>query len=380
MNFDWTPEEQEIKEKVAKLFDQDARDDLESMEAADLPGLREMTIDYLGRLAGTGYLQLGIGPDGREQTTALIAAQEALAGISGSLFLAVEASTRLFGGLVAGWGKDGTSSDILAPLQRGEMIGAVALSEVEDPTSPVQFTTSAWKDGNDYIVSGKKNFVSNGPIADCFAVVGELDGKLAIFLVDADQQGVKKGARLSTVGYNGLAVCSLELDQVRVAETRVIGPLEDRSPLEFLNQSNDLILSVASVGLIQRTVAVSMVHSQSHQRGGKPVFHYQEIRFKFAEMLTLSHAAQLLAYRAGWFLATADPEAVTVLNCAKVFTAEASEQVAGMAMQIMAGKGYVSGNIVERGYREAKYAAIAGTTSENARMAVADDLLRKYKV
>ena len=67
-----------------------------------------------------------------------------------------------------------------------------------------------------------------------------------------------------------------------------------------------------------------------------------------------------------------------MVRCAKVFAAEASEKVASMAMQIMAGQGYLSGNIMERGYRDAKYAAVAGTTSERARMAIADDLLKRY--
>jgi alkylation response protein AidB-like acyl-CoA dehydrogenase len=96
-------------------------------------------------------------------------------------------------------------------------------------------------------------------------------------------------------------------------------------------------------------------------------------------MLTLQQTAQLLTYRAGWMYSNADPETTTLVHCAKVFSAEASERVSNLAMQIMAGQGYVWGNIVERAYRESKYAALAGTTSELARMAIAEDLLARYR-
>jgi alkylation response protein AidB-like acyl-CoA dehydrogenase len=97
-------------------------------------------------------------------------------------------------------------------------------------------------------------------------------------------------------------------------------------------------------------------------------------------MLTLLQTAQLLTYRAGWLYRASDPEAATVILCAKVFGSEASEQVSTLAMQIMAGRGYISGNPVERAYRDAKFAALAGTTSEIARMSIAADLLTRHKV
>jgi len=132
------------------------------------------------------------------------------------------------------------------------------------------------------------------------------------------------------------------------------------------------------VGLMQRTTAAAKQYSGSHERAGKPILAHQEIRFRLAEMLTMTQAAQLLTYRAGWMYANEEPETASLVRCAKVFASEASEKVANLAMQIMAGQGYVWGNEVERGYREAKYAALAGTTSEIARMAIADDLLSRY--
>ena len=96
-------------------------------------------------------------------------------------------------------------------------------------------------------------------------------------------------------------------------------------------------------------------------------------------MLTLTQTAELLAYRAGWLHGLGDREAATVIRCAQVFSAESAEKVASMAMQVLAGQGYLSGNVVERSYREAAYAGLAGATSGLCRMAIADDVLERYR-
>lgn len=377
MNFDWTEEDKDFKSRVASLFAHGNLPAVESLEHADLPELERLTREYLGRLAEIGYLSVGVGPAAASQTMELMAGQEELARVSSSLFLAVETSARLFGGLVAGFGEAALVREILEPLSRGELIGAVAMSEAEDPCGS---RTTAYQDGQEFVLTGKKSFVTNGPIADYLAVVGNISEQPAVFLVEKGLPGPIIGPRIQTLGYNGLAVSSIELDNVRISRSRILGPFNDHTPLDFLRGTEDMILAVGSVGIMQSLVTEARQYSGSYSRGGRAIFSYQETRFKLAEMLTLTQTAQLLTYRAGWMATAADPEARTTLHCAKVFAAESSEKVASLAMQIMAGKGYVSGNIVERGYRDAKFAGIAGTTCEIARMSIADDLLRRYPV
>jgi len=256
----------------------------------------------------------------------------------------------------------------------------VAVSEPEELNAAHGFLTVGRSDGTGYLVNGRKSFVTNGPIADYIAVFGSVDGQTAIFLVEPDFPGVVIGPRIRTLGFDGLAVASMELNDVRIPQNRVLGPFDDNAPLELLRTMEDMVLAIGSVGLMETTVRAALAYARSHQRGGKAIFGHQEIRFKLAEMLTMSQSSRLLAHRAGWLLSVSDPDALAVVRCAKVFAAESSEKVASMAMQIMAGQGYCRGNVIERGYREAKYAAIAGTTSEVARMAIADDLLERYKV
>ncbi len=380
MNFDWTGEENDLKSRVSGVLDSDAIQEARVMERADLEELKRITGTFLRKLGQTGYLNLGLGPAGASDALKLVAAQEEVARTSGSLFLAVETTARMFGGLLAGFGSSQNVSDWLQRVTKGHAIAAVAVSEDEQPESKSELSTVAWRDGDGFVVSGKKAFVTNAPIADCIAVVALLDGKPAIFLIQSDDPGLVIGTRLETLGYNGLAVASLELREARVPVTRALGPFDDQACIEFLRATQDMLLAIASVGLMRRVLVEAKRYADSHHRGGKPIFAWQEIRFKIAEMLTLAQTAQLLCYRASWMYSVSDAEAATLGRCAKVFSAEASERVASMAVQILAGTGYLSGNPVEQGYREAKYAALAGTTTEIARMSIAEELLNRYQV
>lgn len=377
MNFDWNAEETELRNKVLSVFDEKAQKETSSMGGLELPALKDLVLNYLGRLAKTGYLRLAAGPEKRQEIFTVIAAQNEFAKQASGLFLSVEASTRLFGTVIAGFGGDQIVKEMHGPLAEGRLIGAVAISEPGGEPQTDWQTEGRGRDGL-FVVSGKKNFVTNGPIADWIAVAGEVDGKVAFFVVSPEQEGVIIGDRISTMGYEGLAVSDLELNNVEVPSSHVIGPFEDDKALSYLSSVQDLILCSASVGVAKKVLEASNQHSRKYHRGKKPIYAHQEVRFKISDMYTLVQAAELLTYRAGSFFARDEGEADVMVSSAKVFTAEAAEKIANLAMQIMAGTGYISGNPVEQGYREAKYGAIAGTTSEMSRMKIADDILRRF--
>jgi len=380
MNFDWTEEEKQLAQKVKDLFSGEAGKKIQDMEDADVEKLKGMTQGFLKSLAGTGYLKEALGPGSRKELLKIMAAQEELSSVSSSLFTAVETSTRLFGGLLAGWGSGKTPGEILDQLRSGRTLGAVALSEPGSDAPSEGMNTKAKAQGDDYVLSGEKSYVTNGPFADFIAVGAAVDGKNVFFVVKPDQDGVETGPRLKTMGYNGLAVCALTLKDVKVPADCVLGPFDDDGAIKYLSAMQDFILTMASLGVTGRMLDASNKHSRAYFRGKKPIYAHQEVRFKISDMFVLYQTSQLVARRAGWFWATEDPEADVLISCAKVFSAEAAEQVAGPAMQIMAGRGYVSPNPVEQGYRDSKYAALAGTSSEISRMNIADAILKRYAI
>ncbi len=407
MNFDWTQQEQELRDEITALMDDDTRAAFEDLETAQADEIRETVLGFLGRLAPTGYLKVATGEAGLAEAVRLVAGQEIVAEASGALFLAVEASTRLFASLVANHAGDAIRAALLGPLQSGALLGAVGLSHgaSEDGKDGEDGNNvggvGARREGDKILLTGTKGFVTNGPMADWVAISADLDGATVVGLVRADNPGLTRGPRLDTLGFRGLAVCAIELDQCELDEDHVLGlglgqeqgqsdgPGPGGGPgsgpdLEQLRQVEDLILCVASVGLMHRAFEAAKAHANTHQRGSKPLMGYQEIRFKLAEMLTLYQTSQLYAYRAAWLLADVEGadagDAAAVVRAAKVFTAEAAEQVAAAAAQILAGQGFVSGNPVEQAYRDAKYFGLAGTTNEVARMAIADELIERNPI
>ena len=380
MEFEFTDTELQVRNKVAELFDEAARTEIETMETADSAGLKDLTLRYIAKLAVPGYLALGLGPDGLKDEMALAAAQEVFSEAAGSLFLSVETSTRLAGGLLAGWASDAQKKEYLEPLLKGERIAAISVAEPGGDEPSDGWKTTARLDNGQYILSGIKGPATNAPMADFLIVAGGVDGKLAFFVLHPGDDGLAIGDRVATLGYNGLTVADIRLDNVKVPESRVIGPLDNTDALKFLMTAQDMILSLAALGLMKRTHQAASNYAHQHHRGSKPIFAHQEVRFKLADTYTLYQTSQWLCYRAAWFLASGDREADVLVNCAKVFCAEAVEKVSSLAMNVWAGQGYLSGNPVEQAYRESKYIGLAGTTTEVSRMAIADDVLKRHPV
>ena len=303
-------------------------------------------------------------------------AQEILATISPSLFLSVEVTTRIFGRLIASFGTPEQQNEILPAIKAGKLIGAVALSETGMSIENAPLNTSGLSVDGGFQVDGAKGHVVNAPIADWIAVAGNREENILVFLIEKDADGLAIGQRLSTLGYNGTTISPISLENCLVTSNSVIGPFKEGNLLKTLRMWEDQILTAGSLGLMNRSFDTARAYAKNHESGGKPIIAYQEVGFKLAEILTLLHTAQLLAYRAAWMVETGDREAGVLVHCAKVFCSESAEEVASSALQILGGKGYVQGNPAEEGYRNAKYLRIAGTSSEISRMRIADEVLR----
>jgi alkylation response protein AidB-like acyl-CoA dehydrogenase len=232
--------------------------------------------------------------------------------------------------------------------------------------------TKAKAEGDTVVISGRKQYVVNGPVADWVAVAGAIGDKNAIFLIEKNAAGLQLGDRIATVGYEGAAMCSLTLENCRIRADQVVGRFDPKEGLGKIRLWENQVIIGASLGLMKAAYESARDYAKTHKSGGKPVIAYQEVGFKLAEMLTLFQTSQLLAYRAAWTAEHTPEEVDSLTLCAKVLCTEASEEVAGKALQILAGAGYISGNAAERAYRCAKYGQIAGTSTEIARVKIGD--------
>jgi alkylation response protein AidB-like acyl-CoA dehydrogenase len=373
MNFDFGETEKVLCEKIKGLFDGDSMADPASLAGKDVEEIRGATLKFLGLLGKEGYLTLGL--DNEKNYVSLTSIQESLAAISPSLFIAAEVTARIFGRLVAVYGTPDQKDEIIPSLQEGRLIGAVAMSEDAMNIENDPLNTAGISSGDGFHVSGSKGHVVNGPIADWIAVAAKTDDGLAFFLVKKESEGLSVGQRLAMLGYNGLAVSAVALENCPVPSNYMIGPFDGEEQLKTVRMWEDQILTASGLGLIKRSLDAALTFAKVHRSGNKPIIAYQEVGFKLAEMVTLFQTARLLAYRAAWMAEAGDTEAAVLAHCAKVFCTESAEEVASYALQILGGRGYVSGNPAEEGYRDAKYLQIAGTSSEISRMKIADGVL-----
>ena len=358
MNYDFSDKEFNLFVEIHTLIGEFAKES--KIESSDASLTDENIRQALGILSQTPYLKLGV-----EQTEdyngllTLMGAMEVIAGISPSLFLSIEISTRIFGRTISNWGSDAQKENLLAPLLDGQLIGAVELSQNSMNVNNNPLQTIAVADGDNVKINGHKQYVINGPIADWFAVTGMMEGKNVICLLEKEAPGLNIGKKTSTMGYGGVAISGITLNNCTIPFTQVVFPKNDQEMLNTLRHWENQVIIGASLGLMKTTFESAKNYSKQHKTGGKPIIAYQEVGFNLSDMLTLFQTSQLFAYRTVWTEDAAPKEVESLTLCAKVFCTEAAEQVSAKAMNILGGSGFLSGNPVELAFRCSKYGLIA---------------------
>lgn len=335
----------------------------------------ELIKTLAGELAATGYMAAGL-DDEAPLGVAAMAAMETFAAAAPQVFIPFEMSTRVFGRLVRHHGTPELRRTILPALQKGALTGAVALSEaaLNVVNDPLTVNGVRGKDG--VVVSGQKGFVINAGAADMLLVVGALDDGLGLFLVDRRAPGVTVTPADVMAEYAPLHIGAVSLDNCVVPADRVVGPVDGKQLINDIRLWENQVLIAVAVGQMNAALLAATAHAKAHRSGGRPVIAYQEVGFKLAEMLTQTQTAQLMAYKAAWLSAVGDREAAVMTDCAKVFCAEAAEEVAGAALRILAAGGLAPANPAAVAGRFAKLAQIAGTSTEIARMNIGGEALK----
>lgn len=372
MNFDWSEESKQSRKQILAWLAQE-EPSIAELEIAELAGRKPLLLRGQEHLATNGYGWPGARQQGDPSSPREIAADLEVATASASLFLGLQASwllaelCRRFGVAAArGAHGPGAVSSIGAVAHHDSLVGADAA-----PTTAEQ-VDGGWR------FSGRKPFVTNGPLADWIAVFAGTESGVVVGLVRPDQTGVLLQPAVSMLGLGGTAVCGLDLDGVVVAEEFVLGPFARDEAGVWLVGRRDLTLALAAVGLMMRALKAASDYAAQPGRKGKPIRARQEVSFKLAEMLTLTQTAELLCCRAAWMLGEGNPEAGTVVRCAKVFCAENGVRTVGDGLEIMAARGCLAGEELERAFRDAKTLSVMGTGAEVARTEIADALLESY--
>jgi len=299
----------------------------------------------------------------------------------GSLSVATALSVHcLATSCIAEFGSEAQRERWLPEMVDGRPVGAFALSEPEAGSNPAEMSTEARKDGDEYVLNGKKQWITNGRRAGVVILFAKTDRddsrSITQFVVPKDADGLEVGKKEDKLGLRASDTTSLLFDGVRIPEENRLTEVGKglSAALSILTGGRVGIASQA-VGLAQAALDEAVEYAEEREQFDRAISEFQTIRHKLAEMETATQSSRLLAREAANRLEAGDPEAPKFASMAKYQASEAAMDVTNEAVQIHGGYGYTTEGEVERFYRDAKITEIYEGTTEIQKTVIADDLL-----
>jgi len=284
-------------------------------------------------------------------------------------------------------GTEEQKASFLPRFATGELRGGVGLTEPDCGTDLQAIRTVAKRVGGEYVVNGRKTWITNSLYGNCLALLVKTDAnakprhKGMSLLIAEKGPGFTVNRKLEKLGYRGIDTCELSFDDYKVPADRLIGGVEGRGLHQILNglELGRINVAARGVGIANAALKEAVAYSQVRKTFGKPICEHQAIQLKLGEMATRLEAARLLTYRAAEAYdlgERCDMEA----GMAKLFATEAAVENSLEAMRIHGGYGYSKEFNIERLYRDAPLLIIGEGTNEMQRIIIAKQLIERNRV
>ena len=284
-------------------------------------------------------------------------------------------------------GTEEQKASFLPRFATGELRGGVGLTEPDCGTDLQAIRTVAKRVGGEYVVNGRKTWITNSLYGNCLALLVKTDAnakprhKGMSLLVAEKGPGFTVNRKLEKLGYKGIDTCELSFDDYKVPADRLIGGVEGRGLHQILNglELGRINVAARGVGIANAALKEAVAYSQVRKTFGKPICEHQAIQLKLGEMATRLEAARLLTYKAAEAYdlgERCDMEA----GMAKLFATEAAVENSLEAMRIHGGYGYSKEFNIERLYRDAPLLIIGEGTNEMQRIIIAKQLIERNRV
>jgi caffeyl-CoA reductase-Etf complex subunit CarC len=376
----------EKHELIRKL----ARDFAEKELTKDVLDQIEETGDYpkelLDKMAKAGFYGIKTpvqyGGQGSDYLSYVITIEE-LARVSAVTSIWVSAPNSLGGGPLLLAGTPAQLEKYLVPVAKGEKIMAFGLTEPNAGSDAGGTVTTAVRDGDHWIINGRKTFITTAPVADWSIIYAKTDRSqkgskgISAFIVDMKLPGVSCGKSEHKMGLIGCPTSDIILEDVRVHNDDMLGE-EGKG---FTNAMKTLDIgrigvAAMSVGVAPGALDESVRYSKERKQFGHRIADFQEISFMLADMATKLQAAKELVYRAAQLKDINSPETGQAASMAKYYASEICNEIAAKAVQIHGGYGYIREYRVERIYRDCRVFTIFEGTSQVQKMVIAGNLLK----
>ena len=407
--FEWSEEHQMIREAVKRFVDEEVRPHVEELEHGDLPPydiirkmLKTFGMDAMARdrfatqiarekdLAERGEKQAErTSGGGRDAGMSMIPTIE-LCRVCPGMVTAMGVSMGLASAAIMSKGTIAQKERWALDLMTMDKIGAWAITEPGSGSDAFgSMKSTARRDGDDYILSGSKTFITNGPYADTTIFICKLDEgnapeqrKVLSFVLERGMPGFVQSKPLRKMGMHSSPTGELFLDDVRVGRDRLIGETEDlpaggRDGAKATFQMERSGVAAMSLGVIEECLELSVQYAKDRVQFGKPIGDFQLIQEKLARMEVARLNVQNLVFRTIEMSAAGHLMTLAEASAMKLYSARAATEVAMEAVQLHGGNGYMSEFRVEQLARDAKVLQIYAGTDEIQITHIAKDLLRR---
>jgi len=371
----FNPEHQNLAQTVAQFVTQE----IEPRTAGE-KDVEAAARDFVGLLANVGLLKFAVA-ETKLDIRALCLIREALS-YSSSLADLAFVMQGLGTYAISQAAPDHVREFWLSRAANGKAIAAFALTEPDAGSDVAAIQTTARRDGETYVIDGRKRFISNAGIADFYTVFAKTgtreDGRAALsaFVVGSKMQGFSVVQRTPLMAPHPIG--EIAFDGCRVPAEDMVGNEGDGFKLAMGTLDTfRASVGAAACGMARRALDEAVRYASSRRQFDRLLCEHQLVQAKLADMITELDAARLLVYRAAYARDTSDVRVTRVASEAKLFATEAACRIIDNAVQIHGGVGLVSGSVVERLYRDVRALRIYEGTSEIQKLVIAGQLLKE---
>ncbi len=379
MGFDYSETQQMVAASAKEFAEQHIRPFIMEWDEAQIFPIE--VFKKAGKMGFMGVLvpeQYGGSGLGYHEYIAII---EEISKVDPSIGLSIAAHNSLCTNHILSFGNKEQKQKWLPKLASAEWIGAWGLTEHNTGSDAGAMSTTAVKEGDNWILNGTKNFITHGKSGDVAVVIvrtgekGDSHGMTA-FVVERGTSGFASGKKEDKLGMRASETAELVFDNCKISDENRLGEVGDGfiQSMKVLDGGR-ISIGALSLGIAKGAYEAALKYSKERVQFGKPISEFQGISFKLAEMATDIEASELLLHKAA-FLKNAGRNMTKMGAMCKMFASEVCVRVANEAIQIHGGYGYTKDFPVEKFYRDAKLCTIGEGTTEIQKVVIAKNILK----
>ncbi len=379
MDIELTEEQRQVRDLCREFAEQELKPNARRWDAE-----HQFPREAVAKLGEMGLMGVAVptewGGAGMDSIAYAVAMEEISRGCAGTGVI-MSVNNSLYCDPILKFGTDQQKAQFLAPYARGEKLGCFALTEPMSGSDAAEMRTLAVARGDEYVLSGSKNYITNGPQADTIIVFAMTDRSkahrgISAFIVPTDSKGLVRGKPDEKVGIRASGSCTIFFEDCVVPKTQRLGQEGEGFKVAMSTLDGGRIgIAAQALGIARAGYEAAVAYAKERKAFGQAIAGFQAIQFMLADMATEIDAARLLIWRA----ATMKDRGVRFsaeAAMAKLYASEMAERVTSKGIQIHGGLGYMKECDAERHWRDSRITEIYEGTSEIQRIVISSNLLK----